>query len=309
MKRLIVATTFAFLSLVATATTLSPIQMLNPAGSTSGQVITSTGASSAPGWSSLPASVTGLVAGTGIGVSGATGNVTVSLANTAANTVLANATGSSAAPAAFSMPSCSTSSSALQYTSGTGFTCYTSSATTTGTLAQFAATTSAQLAGVISDETGSGALVYSVSPTITTPNIIGVSSGTAAPAGSVAEYPTPAVGTTVSLTSATPANCTSMSLTAGDWDVFGSIMFNGNATTSTSVHMAGFSTTSATLPAAPYLGEFYNGSSSINESIGVAIPPLQKLFSATTTVYLVAQATFTTSTETATCVLQARRRH
>jgi hypothetical protein len=37
-----------------------------------------------------------------------------------------------------------------------------------GTLAQFAATTSSQLAGVISDETGSGALVFGTSPAITT---------------------------------------------------------------------------------------------------------------------------------------------
>ena len=44
-------------------------------------------------------------------------------------------------------------------------------AVTTGTLAQFAATTSAQLAGVISDETGSGALVFATSPTLTTPNL------------------------------------------------------------------------------------------------------------------------------------------
>lgn len=40
-------------------------------------------------------------------------------------------------------------------------------AQTDGTLAQFAATTSAQLAGVISDETGSGSLVFGTSPTIT----------------------------------------------------------------------------------------------------------------------------------------------
>ena len=38
-------------------------------------------------------------------------------------------------------------------------------------LSQFAATTSAQLAGVISDETGSGALVFATSPTLVTPNI------------------------------------------------------------------------------------------------------------------------------------------
>jgi len=39
---------------------------------------------------------------------------------------------------------------------------------TTGNLSQFASTTSAQLAGVISDETGSGYLVFGTSPTITT---------------------------------------------------------------------------------------------------------------------------------------------
>ena len=36
-------------------------------------------------------------------------------------------------------------------------------------LAQFALTTSAQLAGIMSDETGSGALVFSISPTLVTP--------------------------------------------------------------------------------------------------------------------------------------------
>lgn len=46
-------------------------------------------------------------------------------------------------------------------------------ALTTGTLAQFAATTSAQLAGVISDETGSGSLVFGTSPTIATPTLTG----------------------------------------------------------------------------------------------------------------------------------------
>ena len=64
----------------------------------------------------------------------ATGLVTTAdLATQAANTVLANGTGSSASPTAFSMPSCSSSSSALQWTSGTGFTCYGSVASTTGT--------------------------------------------------------------------------------------------------------------------------------------------------------------------------------
>jgi hypothetical protein len=41
-------------------------------------------------------------------------------------------------------------------------------------LSQFAATTSLQLAGVISDETGSGALVFATSPTLTTPTVSGL---------------------------------------------------------------------------------------------------------------------------------------
>ena len=42
-------------------------------------------------------------------------------------------------------------------------------ATTSNKLSAFAATTSSELAGVISDETGSGALVYGTSPTLVTP--------------------------------------------------------------------------------------------------------------------------------------------
>ncbi|WP_155630492.1 hypothetical protein [Burkholderia territorii] len=145
MKRLFVGALCALLSAFAFGVTYTPVQLLNPAGSSAGQAIVSTGSSSSPAWG-------------GIGVNG--------IAAIAANTILANATGSSASPTAFAMPSCSTSNSALKYTSGTGITCGTTFALTTGTLAQFAATTSAQLASVISDETGSGALVFATNPTL-----------------------------------------------------------------------------------------------------------------------------------------------
>ena len=49
---------------------------------------------------------------------------------------------------------------------------------TSNNLSVFAATTSAQLAGVISDETGSGALVFATSPTLTTPLLGTPTSGT-----------------------------------------------------------------------------------------------------------------------------------
>ena len=50
-------------------------------------------------------------------------------------------------------------------------------ATTANTLAQFATTTSAQLLGIISDETGSGSLVFATTPTLVTP-ILGLATGT-----------------------------------------------------------------------------------------------------------------------------------
>ncbi|MCX4155004.1 MULTISPECIES: hypothetical protein [Paraburkholderia] len=152
MKRIIAALSLALYAALSLGATLNPVQLLNPTGSTAGQAIISAGATAAPGW----------------------GNVTATaLAAQAANTVLANITASSAPPTAVAIPTCNTSTSALQYAPVTGWTCYASSATTTGTLAQFAATTSAQLAGVLSDETGTGAAVFGTSPVIGTPAISG----------------------------------------------------------------------------------------------------------------------------------------
>jgi hypothetical protein len=51
-------------------------------------------------------------------------------------------------------------------------------ANNSGTLAQFGSTTSAQLLGVISDETGTGSLVFATSPTLVTPALGTPASGT-----------------------------------------------------------------------------------------------------------------------------------
>lgn len=59
----------------------------------------------------------------------------------------------------------------------TGNIACTTCALTTNPLSQFAATTSTQLAGIISDETGSGSLVFSASPTLTAPTL-GVATAT-----------------------------------------------------------------------------------------------------------------------------------
>jgi hypothetical protein len=79
-------------------------------------------------------------------------------------------------------------------------------ATTSNKLNAFAATTSAELAGVISDETGSGALVFANTPTLTTPNI-GAATGTSlavtgnlTTSGGVIGYATGSGGTVTQIT-------------------------------------------------------------------------------------------------------------
>lgn len=158
MKKILATLALLFASL-AHATTFVPVQLLNPTGSTSGQSLLSTGASSAPAWGNVSATaLTGITpianggtnasaaSGTALdnitGFSGtgfltrtgaaayafqsATNGITLgNLAQAAANTVLANVTGSAANVAAFTMPSCSTSASALTWTSGSGFACNT----------------------------------------------------------------------------------------------------------------------------------------------------------------------------------------
>lgn len=86
-----------------------------------------TGSATATGTGSVVLSTSPSVSGlTVTGSLTATGLVTIAdLAAQAANTVLANATASTATPTAFAMPSCSTSASALNWTAGSGFTCNT----------------------------------------------------------------------------------------------------------------------------------------------------------------------------------------
>ena len=145
----------ALLTLVASAafgTTLNPVQLLNPAGSTAGQAIVSTGASSAPGWSNVTAS--GLVA-------------------QAANTVVANATNSTASPTAVVVTGCNGAAQALQWTNGSGFGCNSNIATSGAnanitSLSGLSTPLSVAQGGTgVTTSTGSGSVVLSASPTFT----------------------------------------------------------------------------------------------------------------------------------------------
>lgn len=174
-----------------------------------------------------------------------------------------------------------------------------------------------QAAGItgITSSSGSGAWAhtgtFSASGTITpstTNGIVGTTLADNANAGSVGEVLTN-TGTNVSLTTSTPANITSVTLTAGDWDVYGSVVFNGTSSTSTSQVTGGLSTVSATLPAQPY---YYRHQYGVGGFVSATLPsgavPMQRInVSTSTVVYLVASAVFTASTETATAVIIARR--
>lgn len=135
-----------------------------------------------------------------------------------------------------------------------------------------------------------------------------------ASAGKLGEYISSniAVGSAVSLTSATSANVTSISLTAGDWDVWFSGMLTGTVSTVLYNIYASISSTSATLDTSNgrYAAQLFNALTIYNLlSNGISIPvgPIRISLASTTTIYAVAQSTFTSSTQSAYGLLQARR--
>lgn len=175
----------------------------------------------------------------------------------------------------------------------------------------------------------SGTLATTSNPTfttgITTPQvtfnstsgIIGTTTNDSAAAGSVGELLSSLVtsGSAVSLTSNTDANVTSLSLTAGDWDVWFDCNFSGGATTQLVWVMASISATSATMNTTPgfYFGMGVNatGTSTIFNSginyVSASAGAARISLASTTTYYAVAKALFTVSTCSAFGLLRARR--
>ncbi len=133
-------------------------------------------------------------------------------------------------------------------------------------------------------------------------------------AGTVGEYVSSAIasGSAVDLTvSDTTYNVTSISLTAGDWDVWAQAQSRGNPATTVVYMLASISTTSATQNSAadrsnltaPGGGPTLFAFSFITLPIG----PCRISLAATTTIYLVAQCGFGTNTAAAYGTLHARR--
>jgi hypothetical protein len=145
--------------------------------------------------------------------------------------------------------------------------------------------------------------------------IKGTAIADAAQAGSLGEVVTSTVvtGSSVSLTSVTSANVTSIILTAGDWDIDGSVCFTLASTTTMGYLSGGINTVSATMPlnnagVATLVGAGTNAVTDVTVDPVVTMPRIRvNSANASTTVYLVARAKFGTSTCKAYGTIYARR--
>jgi len=144
-----------------------------------------------------------------------------------------------------------------------------------------------------------------------TNGIVGTTTNNNANAGSVGEYVSSslATGSSVSLSTGTGATVTSISLTAGDWDVSGNVAFTFGATTSFTFIGGGISTTAATLGGVNNQFQFTTASSAPGSAIDMnwPTPTVRISIAGTTTVYLIAQANFSVSTLKAYGSIAARR--
>lgn len=126
---------------------------------------------------------------------------------------------------------------------------------------------------------------------ITVKTDVGITGATNATAGNLGEVIT-ATGSAVAITTATQTNVTSISLTAGDWLVYGMVKSNPAAGTTVTEVAGGVSTTTATLPTI-YAA---TGTGGATIATGPTVPCTRINVSGTTTVYLVARIAYAVST-------------
>jgi len=139
----------------------------------------------------------------------------------------------------------------------------------------------------------------------TTGGIVGTTTNDNVAAGKVGEFVSSVIASAsaVSLADATATNVTSISLTAGDWDVWGNTTIN--CPTNDGVTMYGWvSSTSATLPDISLVSGSVKAAQT---TVAVSVPQLRFSLSGTTTIYLSAYATTAAGTRNACGGIYARR--
>jgi hypothetical protein len=293
MKRLLTLLALACATAASFGATLNPVQLLNPAGSTNGQTIVSTGASTAPGWGNVPvANVTGAAALTGATFTGAV------LINYPNATTPLQLTWENNGSSRWQMSNDGTAESGSN--SGSNFTL--TARTDAGTF--LSQPIQVNRATGVTTLTGL-AMAGTLTPAQTT-GLLGTTTNNNASAGYWGEYVT-ASGSAVSLTSGTAANITSISLTAGDWDVTGTIQFVPAASTTTSQMFSGVSNTSGANGTFDQTTITRYPLSAGSGSTVLPTPVSRFSLSTTTTIFLVGSASFAVSTMTANGLIRARR--
>lgn len=140
--------------------------------------------------------------------------------------------------------------------------------------------------------------------------IVGTTTNDDATTGLVGEYQTASLasGSATSLSNGTAKTVISVSLTAGDWDVWGNVAFVQSSTTTT-ILGAAISTTNNTLPSPGTLGyvRMVMPSGVIASDYYMSTNIARISIASTTTVYLVAVAFFSASTYSAFGTIGARR--
>jgi len=143
-----------------------------------------------------------------------------------------------------------------------------------------------------------------------TAGILGTTTNDDAGAGYVGEIieSTVLVGGAVAMVTGTAKTITSISLTAGDWDVWGNVCLNPAGGSIMQAIAASINTTTDAVPTAPNGGATSN-ISGISTTSGIQLPSGVKRLSlsGTTTVYLIGQTAFTVSTMTGFGYIGARR--
>ena len=135
----------------------------------------------------------------------------------------------------------------------------------------------------------------------------GTTTNNDASAGQVGEYVVSTIASSgTSLTTGSYVNVTSISLTAGDWDINGICSFTSPGSPVISYLNWGSSLTSATAGVNGAISS-YTGGSVNTVDFSLPFPTFRYSLSGTTTIYLVARASWTTSTMSSYGSIRARR--
>lgn len=159
----------------------------------------------------------------------------------------------------------------------------------------------------IGNTVGAGLTMPSITFSTTT-GIVGTTTNDSAAAGSVGEIISSVIasGSPVNIPNSTSTNITSISLTAGSWDVWGNVSLTATGTCNS--HAGWISSTSATAPDQSLYALFQVTAGFPGLTWFSPVPQLTFKLSGTTTIYLTGFSTFSTGTVSGVGGIYARRR-